>query len=505
MKSLPFISKYLGVAPFKWRDGAGKALYENALLDEKAISQLKENLLSENLDIVENSLKVLFRLSYKTPERILSIKERILKTAKRCNHFKIAYLSKNILQNLSDFKPSAKGMFIQSLRLITPTEFVPSTQQAWYRYSSDHFVEYALGGADYKYKLDNICNAFKYAGKKGYKKLLQNMKVLGYQKGKKYWEDVPSRWSRGYSRNESYKTKLHYCAYHGIQIFLMWCIKNLPVEEARWTEFLQENYNYEPVWVEDLITDRPDFIKFKDVKIKTEVWLKDKLKRADIYNLTGLNQSWVVLYEDTRIRFEDKLLSRKTFSGFTTENLNKIKDKKEVFPPSYSCNNCLIDEVPMLAHKSKKLFVSDHNRTELDGKLFPAYGIISETNFGDSFNPVFPAPEMVEQLKLKQRKGTLEYYTDTDELVIKTINWQNGFVASIGNHGEDKHHLADHGSVLMIKGKYLKKFLKSNKLRLITCGDLDKSKIDRYGTGWEYKPEDTRRKRFIFEISEIVK
>jgi len=503
MKSLTFISKYLGVAPFDWRNNARKALYNSAFSNDETIEQLKENLCSDNLDIVENSFKVLFSLSHKAPKRIAGLKNDIFKAARRCSHFKIAYFAKGILENLISIDDSAKRELTQATKLITPLNFIANRNEENYRYyNCEHEAEYILGDADYKYKLGNICNAFEYDCKKALKKVLQNMRKLGYRKGKRYWKEVPSKWRRGYYGEKSYKTKLHYYSYHSIQMFLMWCIKNLPIRKRAWDEFLREQKDFEPFFVDEQITDRPSFAEFKNVKLDVDTWLKQKIKRGDVYRSVKLSQPWVVLFESTHIRYEDKVFHREISTCFAKGSLKKVKKKREVFPPYFTCSNFNIDEVPTIANEIGGLSVCGHNAEEVEGKLSPTHGSISDTNFDSSFNPLFPTPELVKDLKLKQRRGTLEYYRGR-ELVVKCINWQNGYIANVGYSGEDKFELADYGSVLIIKTKYLKAFLKAHKVRLLSTGEIEKRKIDKYGKSWDYKKENTRCRRFAFEISDV--
>ncbi len=503
MNTLAFISKYLSAPPVPWRSSAYTALYKSALVDDKAIKQLKQNLRSDNLDIVENSLKVLLSLSQKTPVRVLSLKTDICNTAQRCRHFKIAYFAKNILADLVKIDASVNKELYKVINLITPKIFISTRrEETYYRsYSCEHGVEYTLGDESYKYRLSEICNAFEYDCKKALKKVLQIMRGMGYKKDTHYWKAVPPRWRRNYYRDENgYKTKLHYCSHHSIQIFLIWCINNLPLTKESWDSFLREQKNFDPSFVNQKISDRPSFIKFVDLNLDAKVWLKQKIKREDVFNSVKLSNPWVVLYENTYIRYEDKVFDRDISTCFSKTSLKSVKKKKEVFAPYYDCRNTGINEVPTIANQSKKLSVYGHNSEEIERKISPSHGTISETNFETTFNPIFPAPDLVDFLKLKQRKGTLEYYKGK-ELVVHCINWQNGYIANSGRSGEDKFQIVDHGTVLIIKSKYLKSFLKARKLRLISTGEITKRKIDKYGTGWDYKVEDTKRKRFAFEVS----
>lgn len=505
MDTLTFISKFLSTPVVKWRDSAYTALYNSALVDDNAIEQLKKNLYSDNLDVVENSLKVLFSLSQKVPSRILNLKMDICKTAKRCKHFKITYYSKNILEDLATLDISVNKEFSTVTNLINPKSFIPNRRKEDYycSYSCEYDVKYTLGDENYKYRLNDVCNTFEYDCKKALRKVLQIMRGMGYKKGFQYWKDIPSRWRRGYHDEKSYKTKLHYYSYHSIQMFLIWCINNISVTKESWDYFLDKQGDFDPSFVAQKISDRPEFIKFIGANVDVKAWLKQKIKREDVFGAVKLSNPWVVLYENTYIRYEDKVFDRDISTCFSSVSLSNVKKKKEVFAPYYDCRNTRIDEVPTIASQKNKLSVYGNNLRGVEGKLFPSYGIISETTLETTFNPIFPAPELVDFLKLKQRKGALEYYKGR-ELVVQCINWENGYIANSDRSGEDKFQTADYGSVLIIKSKYLKDFLKARKLRLLSTGEITKRKIDKYSTGWDYKPENTKHKRFIFEASKLL-
>jgi hypothetical protein len=502
MKAINFVNNMLKSSPIVWRSTGKKILCKEALINKDAVAELFTNLNSKDLDIVENTMKVLFSVAHNDPEKIIHLKADIVATAKRCQHFKICFFSKKIIESMLQLNPSVTTEITEIETMIKPKKIITgNSSQPYYSRDCRHDAEYILGGVDYRYQLNDVCHAFNYDCSKALKKVLRTMKKLGYEKNKLYWKDVPRRWSKGYSRNEVYKTRLHYSSYHSIQLFVMWCLENLPIKREAWDEYLIEQEGYEPIFTDDLIEDRPEFIKL-DTKIETNKWLKQKIKRNEVYQSSNLDKDWTILYEDTRIRFEDKLFERDIASCFSKSSLNKVKNKADVFAPYYDCRNVNIDKVPEQAFFSGKLYISGGNLPEIESELVPSYGKISEKEYEGNYSPIFPCPELITALGLKQKKGTLNFYKD-NELVIKNINWRNGFFFSVGHGGEDRFNQTNNGCILIIKTKHLKKYIKTNKLRLLSTGEISKSKIDKYGDSYEYKPENIKRKRFTFNITKL--
>lgn len=501
MSTFEFISQYLGSPIVAHRNRALICLLQEAMSNPEVVNQIGLNLQSKNLDIVTASLKVLLALGLRDPIRVKPLSKKIINLGRRTNHFEIASLCKDILINLKSIIPSLEDSANLLSKRLTPKLKQFDDSEGMFYANCDYFIEYALGSQDYKYELSHICGVFRYDCKKAFKQVTRYMKNLGYRKGVKYWKERPYRWKHDFYGNR-YETRLQYYARHGIQVFLMWCVKNLPTSIKAWDELLI----YERKWdasIPDLsIEERPKCLRFSDLQINVEPWLKKRIKKADAYELLNSKAEWMPLYENTNFRDEDKSFKRYVTTCFIRIPIGKLSRKNEIFPIHYSCRNCYVNELPIEAKKKGWLTLDNSSLYDLpEDKLTPSYGTVSE-DFGD-YVKLFPAPELVEYFKLIQKKNALEYYKGR-EPVIRCINWRSGYRREVSSYGEDRFELANYGHLLIIKSKYLKKYLRENNLRLLAVGDIWKMKVKKWGREeYDSYNKNTRRKRVSFEIIKI--
>jgi hypothetical protein len=470
------------------------------MLNQQAIKQLSVNLESKNFDIVMGSLRIQLALSLRDPERIKPLISKITSIGMHTNHFGIATLCKDILVNLQDIIPSLANPASLISKRLTPKLKTTDNLAGMFYANCDHSIEYSLGSKDYKYALSNICEVFKYDCKKAYRQVTHYMKDLGYKKGTQYWKERPSHWRHDYEGNR-YETTLSYYARHAIQLFLMWCVKNLSTSFETWEALSINERRWDASLPELLIEERPPFFKFTDLRLDVVTWLKKRIKKADAYELLNPNTAWVPLYEDTTFRSEDKSFNRFVITCFIRTPIGKLSRKIQLAPVHYSCSKCYINELPMEAKEKGWMSLSDYNHYDfLEDKLTPSCGIVLEDS-GD-YVKLFPAPEIVEYFKLTQKKNSLVYYKGREQ-IIRCINWRGGYHRNVGSRGEDRFELANYGRLLMIKTKYLKRYLEENGFKLIAAGRIWKRKVDQGGRDYDYKRKNSRYKLVSFEIVKI--
>jgi len=499
MNTFEFLSQYLASPIVAHRNRATLCLFQETMSNPQAINQFALNLQSRNFDVVLNSLKVLQAVGLRDPRKVASLSKKIINLGKETDHFGIANLCKDILANLESVN-SAKHWTGLISKKLTP-KILKSEDSEMFFDNCDHFLEYSLGGKDYKYELSHICTAFRYDCKKASKQVFRYMKTLGYKKGTQYWKERPSRWRHDFE-GDRYETKLQYYAKHAIKIFLMWCIKNLPITIGAWEEVLIYERKWDPSLSHLLVEEKPSFIRFTDLQMDTNAWLKKRIKKADAYELFYPKVEWIPLYENTNFRSEDKSFDRYVTTCFIRTPIGKLSRKIKLAPIYYSCRGCYISELPIKAKKKGWLTLDNYSGYDLlKGRLAPSYGIVSE-DF-DDYVKLFPAPEIIEYFKLTQKKNSLEY-SKNGELVIRCINWRSGYHRDISSQGEDRFELANYGHLLMIKAKYLKKYLKDNDLKLIAVGNIWKRKVDKWSQEYDYKSKNSRHKWLSFEIIKLL-
>ncbi|MFZ1321417.1 MAG: hypothetical protein WAT71_07660 [Ignavibacteria bacterium] len=495
MKTIQFLTKYLSSPIMAHRDLALLSLFNEAKSNPQVIKQLGLNLTSVNFDVVLNSLRILQALSFRNSRKVKPLLKKIAILMNNATHFGIINLCINILGNLEKVKATEELI----LKKVTP-KINGTKSTEWFSDNCEHSLEYILGGKKYKYELSHICRAFRYDCKKASKQVFKIMKILGYKKGMKYWKERPQRWRNDFEGNY-YETRIQYFARHAIQIFLLWCINNLSISREMWEDLRNYERNWDASIPSLLVQEKPDLIKFTDFNVQTDVWLKSRIKKEDAYELLLPNCEWIPLYENTKLRYDDKSFDRYVTTCFIRMPLKGLSKKIEFSPVHYTCSNCYINELPIEAKKAGLLSNDSHVGNDfLENKLIPSYGIVSK-NF-DNYVKVFPAPEIVEYFKLKQKKNSLEYYKG-NELIINCINWKSGYYRNIGNRAEEKFELANHGQLLMIKTKYLKKYLKENDIELIAVGSIWKRKNDNWGGGYERMEKYSKYKWFPFEIVKL--
>ncbi len=496
MKTFEFLSKYFGSPVVSHRQRSTLLLFKEALSNPLAVKQLGDNLQSKDYDIILHSLRVLFAISVHDPNIIKSISLTILKVAKNTDHYGVALLGLDTLVNVATIEPRL-GSSIKSLGIeLMPIIQEPTNQEPFYS-SCDHSIEYLLGNQDLKYELNHICDAFRYECSEAFEKVSKTMRALGYRKGKSSRESNPSRWRNDFYGTH-YQTKLFYYSRHSIQIFMMWCVKNLPISSEAWDELLIYERKWDPSVPELLIKEQPSIVGSLDLVTGVDDWLKKKVKKEEVYKLINSNDEWVPLYEQTHFKDEEKSFQRFVTTAFVKSPVSKLPRRTEIYIPHYQVRNGFINELPMIA-KEKGLLTLDSNRGRgdlFDGKLFPAYGVASDEY--DEYVKLFPAPEIIEDLKLVQKKNTLEYYKGK-EMVIQVINWRSGYDRDVDNRGEDRYEVINYGHILLMKTKYLKKYLKDNKYKLIAAGDLSKRKVKTYSDN-SYNPKNSRYKRASWEL-----
>lgn len=495
MKTLEFLSKYLGSPIVSHRQRSALLLFKEARSNPLAVKQLGVNLHSKDYNVILYSLRILLAIVAHDPRIIQSIAPEIIKVAKKTDHYGIARLCLEILIAIgaidSTFEP-----FIKSLdRKITPVIKEPNDPDPFSAHC-DYFIEYALGSQDLKYELNQICDAFRYECSKAFKKVSKTMRVLGYRKAKSSRESNPPRWRHDFYGTH-YQTKLFYYSRHSIQIILMWCVHNLPISSGAWDELLIYERKWDPSVPELLIEEQPAIVGFLDLVTGVDDWMKKKVKKEEVYKLIDSSAEWVPLYERTHFKDEEKSYERFVTTGFIKSPIGKLPKKTEISIPYYQASNSFINELPILAKKKGLLNLYNYNRDDLlDGKLFPAYGVGSGEY--DKYVRLFPAPEIIENLKLVQKKNTLEYYK-RNELVIRAINWCGGYDRDVDNRGEDRYEVINYGHILLIKTKYLKKYLKDNKYKLIAVGEVSKRKVKRWSEN-SYESKNFRHKIANLEI-----
>ncbi|MEI6835676.1 MAG: hypothetical protein WCK59_02485 [Candidatus Falkowbacteria bacterium] len=496
MKTKQFITQYLKSPIVIHRKKALEVFFNEADSNLEFRQQLISNLKSDNYDIVLNSLKIIRSLVEYSPKKMLSCGPEIVFLAKNTNHFRIAYLCKEISDILYGVNFISEMAYKSVCKIVTPN-FKQSEPDDKY-FSCSYLLEYKLGNKDLKYNLDYICNAFKFEGTKAEKKVFEYMHYLGYKKEKIYRETKPMRWRDDYE-GFNYKTDLYYFSEHSIQIFLMWCVKNLHIPKDAWDELLKHEREWDPSIPEStLIEGKPYIIDNIDLLSDADQWLKKRLKKEDAYKLINLSSEWTPLYENTYIKHDEKIFSRYIHTCCIKKPIGKLSKKIEIEIPYYQAENSYINELPVEAEKSCNLRLNSYGRDEeLNNKLVPNYGISSEDY--DEYVRIFPSPEIIKGLKLHQRKNTMEYYSG-NKLVIKSIHWRDGYERSVGGRGEDRYQLGTYGQILLIKSKSLKDYLKLNKLKLLANGNILKRKEKRYGGNFDYKKENSRYKRFLVEF-----
>jgi len=495
MKTLEYLSANLGSPIVSDRDRALLCLINEAMENPNAIKQLGLNLKSDNFDIIWFSLKALLAISFRDTSKLKTIKSLVVNLGKNSSHFAIVNLCKNILEKLDNRSYSTKGVF---KKLIPP--IIDSTGMPNFYDNCDHSFKYAFENEHYSYVLSYICRAFRYDCKKASKRLFSYMKSLGYRKGKRYWKDMPDGW-RNYYLGDRYETLLAYFARHGLQMLLMWCTQNLTAYSEDWGELLIYERDFDPATPMQLFKEKPDFIQFNDLNVETDTWLKKKITIKETYKLLNRTANWIPLYENTKFKSDNKSYGKYVTTCFIRKPVGKLPQKREIATVYYECKSCLINEVPCTAKKNKWLYViNDNHSNKLDSKLIPSYGIISE-DF-DDYKKLFPVPEIVEYFNLKQKPNTLKFYKGK-ELVINCINWRSGFHRNIGAGREDKFELANYGQVLLIKTKYLRKYLNESNLNLIAVANVNKQKISSSSQEYDYSGKNSKHKWLPFEIVKL--
>lgn len=478
MDTLEYLSQYLSSPIVSHRNRAINIFVENALLNSAAVDQLGKNLGSENLDIVIGSLKIIFAVSLRNKSTTSRLSKKIMSLGKKSEHFEVVLLCKEILANLNNTS-TAENL----KKKLTPC-FKNKVSTKPFHVDCDLFIEYALGNQKYKYVLENICDIFEIDCKKAFKKVKRLMKELGYKDNKQYRKERPHRWRYDFD-GVQFETSLNYYARHALNLFLMWCIQNLNTSEEGWDEFVSSKQIWDLAIPESLISKKPYWLVFKDLNTDVNTWLKMRIKKEEAYELLNLENKWVPLYEYTHFKGEGKSLNRYMSTCFIMKPTGKISKKMEFKPPRYSCDDCHINNLPISAYENGQIWLHEDSHYDfLKDKLLPTFGTASE-NYAD-YCKVFPAPEIVNYFKLKQKKNTLEYYKGK-ELVIHCINWRGGYRRSVDNRGEDEFELANYGYILMIKSKYLKKYMRENKLKLIAVGSISKYKIKMWSHDYDSK------------------
>lgn len=495
MNTLEFISTYLKSPIIAHRKQSLLCLFENSKYDPRTIDQLRLNLSSDNLDIVLNSLRIIHSISLSGSPKLQKVTEKVAKLGMQTNHFTIASLCRDILDEIGG-KAESKAKSVTNK--ITPDITEPTEGEMFFD-NCDYSLEYSLGAKDYKYELSHICRAFKYDCKKAAKQVFANMRMIGYRKKVQYWKERPSRWQHDFEGNR-YETRLNYFARHAIQMFLMWCVQNLSTTENDWLELLTSQRKWDASLPKLNIQERPHFLRFADLAINTEKWIKSRIKNSDAYELFDPKAKWFPLYESTDFKYEDKAFDRYAATCFLKPPIANLSKRIEFSPPHYSCRGCYINELPSLASQKGRLYLDDSNSRadELKNKLLPTYGVVTE-DF-DDYVKLFPALEIVEYFRLQQKRNSLDYYKGK-ELVVRCINWHDGYYRNVGRQGEDKLELAGHGHLLMIKTSYLKKYLEKKGLKLIVVGRISKHKVDKWSREYNFNDKKSSKNKWLsYEI-----
>jgi len=315
------------------------------------------------------------------------------------------------------------------------------------------------------------------------------MKTLGYKKGKRYWKEMPEGWRNYYGENK-YETRLSYYARHGLQIFITWCVNNISITNDKWDELLISKRNFDPSLPTELFMPKPNYIVFEDLHKDSKVWLKEKNTINKISKQLNEKSTWFPLYEDTEFKTSDKSFNKYITSCFIKKPNKKLPPKGMLATVNYECQGYYVNEFPF-DFKGSNLFVRNHNHEEKwENKLIPCYGIITESF--DDYKKLFPAPEIVEFFKLKQKPNTLEFYKGK-ELVICCINWKDGYSIDYEARRLERLELSNHGEMLLIKTKYLKKYMKAHHtLELLAVGNVSKWNLNHYSKDFHNREENSK-------------
>ncbi len=493
MNTLEFLSQYLGSPIVAHRQRAIISLVKQSITNPKVILQLRQNLKSSNLDIVQNSLRVLLAIGYRKAELLYLVYNQLFNLGLRTNHFAILSLCNELLV-LIDRKHEDLSQISKRLK---PNLIVLKSNEYFFD-NCNHSLEYLLGSKDYGYELAHICRAFRYDCKKAEKQVIKYMKELGYKKGSRYWKERPDWWGYDFE-GKRYETSLQYFSRHSIQMFLLWCLKNLPIAKEDFEELLNYERNWDPAIPQLQVKEQPQMIKFPDMELEPNSWLKKKIVKSDAYNLIyNTNVVWFPLYESTNLKVEKKSFHKYITTCFIRTPIGKISRKNTTPTVNYNCHNCYINELPDIAEKEGLLAIQNDSMGSLTNKLIPSYGH-TEDDF-DSYSKLFPSPEIVRFFNLKQKKNTLEYYNGK-EIVVQYINWQSGYHRNVGTGREDRYELSNYGKLLLIKTKYLRKYIQENKLKLFAKGSITKQLVDDYKSGFNSK--DYKYKWLPFEIIKL--
>lgn len=491
MNTLELLSKYLGSPIVAHRQRAIVSLFKEVFTNPKALNSIGLNLQSDNFDIVQNSLRVLLAVSYRNAKKTQPIYERIMNLAKKSNHFAIVKLCYEILVQRNSKDLNTQGLLNKLIPKLTGS--LPSDE--YFYDNCNHSLEYLFQSKDCAYELAHICKAFRYDCKKAEKQVIKYMKGLGYKKGSQYWRERPDYYEYDFE-GKRYETRLHYISRHSIQKFLFWCIENLSISKESLEELLNYERNWDPSIPQLLIQQQPEIIKFPDIKLERQKWLKKKIIKNDAYNLISQKKLiWFPLYESTRLKTGGKSFDKYVSTCFIRTPIGKISKKNSTPTVNYKCDNCYINEVPEIADKNGLLIVQNESNGRLQNKLVPNYGYI-EDDF-DTYFKLFPAPEIINYFKLKRKENTLEFYKGS-ELVAQCINWQGGYHKNIGAGREERYELSNYGNILFIKTKYLRHYMNQNKLKLFATGSITKHLTDDYRSS--FKQEDYKYKWLPFEI-----
>jgi hypothetical protein len=492
MSVLEFITQYLSSPIVAHRDKALMCLFEEVKSNKKVIKQLGVNISSDNLDIVLNSLRILQAISLENENQLKSISIKIAQVGKKTDHFAIAFLCSDILVNIQGEKEIRLAVPVSDR--IKPNITADNDTEMFFD-NCDHFLEYSLGAKEYRYQLSNICRAFRYDCKKATKQVFTYMRVLGYRKNIQYWKEKPSRWRNDFEGNR-YETRLQYYARHSIYMFLMWCVEHLTTTDVAWSELLMSERKWDASIPKLNVVERPSFLRFTDLETNTEQWVKRRIKKSDAYELFNPKAVWFPLYESTDFKHEDKSFDRYVATSFIQPPISNISKKIEFFPPHYSCRGCYVNELPTQAAQDGRLYLDDTNSRadELKNKLLPTYGIVTE-DF-DDYVKLFPTLEIMEHFKLHQKKNSLDYYKGK-ELVVRCINWRDGYYRNVGRQGEDRFELANHGHLLLIKTKYLKRYLKEKNLKVIVVGRIWKHKVDKWSREYNFNDKKSSKNKWL--------
>lgn len=485
MKPFEFLSESLRSPIISHRNRAKLQFFKECEESPEALDQLKKNLKSDSYDVVVNSLYILQALSFRKPEYVLSVCSAITNLAKRSKHFKVCFLSRQILINVKKDQLTNSIRSIQ--RRITPEMVEISEDDSFYP-DCDYFLKFRLGNESYKYELVNICKAFRYDCKKAFKKVSYYMREMGYVEKRINRENLPYRWQNDFD-GRLYETSVFYYSRNAIQLFLMWCVQNLTTSKERWEYLLSQERTEDPALPELLFQDQPEMIEFLDPNDDASKWFKKRVKKEDVYKLLNLSSQWVPLYEKTYLKDEEKVFERSYRTCFIKNPIGRLSRRLEFIPPYYTGENNYINDLPIVSKRDGLLRLVDEPRAAiLKGRLIASYGYGND-EFSD-YLTLFPAPEIIEFFNLKQKQSTLEFYKGK-ELVISCVNWKGGYQKNIDAYSGDRYELTNYGNLLLIKSKYLKKYLKMNNLSLVAIGEIYKRKERKYG-GYKYDPKNTK-------------